>query len=156
VTEASVRDLLGRYVQLLNARDFDGLRQILDPDYVEEYPQSGERIRGPDALVAVLAAYPGGLGSVDADRSRVVGSDEHWLMTPTFTTLRVTGSGDIHTILVKARGSDDTEWHVIGLVRLRNGRIWRATYFFAPEFEAPEWRVPHVERFDRSRHVPDA
>lgn len=78
MSEAPVRELFDRYVRLLNERDFTGLRSVLDPEYVEEYPQSGERIRGPENAVAVLAAYPGGVGSLDTERSRVVSGDEHW------------------------------------------------------------------------------
>jgi hypothetical protein len=33
----------------------------------------------------------------------------------------------------------------VNLYELRDGRMARSTTFFAPAFEAPEWRKPFVE-----------
>jgi hypothetical protein len=35
---------------------------------------------------------------------------------------------------------------VVGLLIVRDGRIWRETSYFAEPFEAAEWRAQYVER----------
>jgi ketosteroid isomerase-like protein len=40
------RNTLERYVQALARQDLDTIEDHLHDDYVEEYPQSSERIRG--------------------------------------------------------------------------------------------------------------
>jgi hypothetical protein len=42
-----------------DAFDFEGAGALLSDDFVCEWPQSGERIRGRDNFVAVNAHYPG-------------------------------------------------------------------------------------------------
>ena len=38
--------VIGRFLEAMNALDYDGIEAILAEDHVSEYPQSGEIIRG--------------------------------------------------------------------------------------------------------------
>lgn len=44
---------------------------------------------------------------------------------------------------------DGSDRHVIQLIRSKDGKIYRVTSFYAPEFEAPDWRAPYVEQGER-------
>jgi hypothetical protein len=45
----------------MNAGDLDGVEALMHPDFYEDYPQSGERIRGAANARAEVENYPGGL-----------------------------------------------------------------------------------------------
>jgi ketosteroid isomerase-like protein len=147
MSEPTTREVIDRYVKAMQERDLDALQQILREDYVEEYPQSGERIRGMADARAMLANYPGGEpqpGKVD----RIVGTEDRWVMTPSYTPMRVEGTGDQYTIVAHIHYPDGSEWHEVQLIQLKDGRIARNTAYFAAPFEAPAWREPYVERYD--------
>jgi hypothetical protein len=37
---------------------------------------------------------------------------------------------------------------MIVIVELRDGKVAKSTTWYAPPFEAPQWRAPFVERFE--------
>jgi hypothetical protein len=41
---------------------------------------------------------------------------------------------------------DGAEWIVVTIVELHDGRIRHETAYFAPPFEAPDWRREWVQR----------
>jgi hypothetical protein len=144
--DENARGLITRYVQGLHDRDFNAMAACQHPDFVEDYPQSGERIRGSRNFRSILENYPGGLeGDADPSADRVIGGDDRWMLSPTFTMIRVSGVGDVHTAIVKLRYPDGSTWYMITLLELRDGLIAKATTFFAPLFEPPEWRKDWVE-----------
>ena len=57
------RQALDRWFRAFNAKQFDELAALLadtaHDDVIQEWPQSGERIRGKDNIMAVLENYPG-------------------------------------------------------------------------------------------------
>jgi hypothetical protein len=55
------------------------------------------------------------------------------------------GAAGSYTSAIKAQYPDGSEWHIISMFELVDGRQKRATVFFAPLFDAPEWRRPFVE-----------
>jgi hypothetical protein len=61
VSEQQNRDTLERYFEALARHDLDTLDALLHDDFVEEYPQSGERIRGKQTFRTVAENRPGGL-----------------------------------------------------------------------------------------------
>ena len=65
-------ELVHRFLDTLEARDWAGLTEVLDPDVVYEMPQSRERIRGRDSYVQFNREYPGDWHL----RPRVVLADE--------------------------------------------------------------------------------
>jgi ketosteroid isomerase-like protein len=89
VAPLSNRQVVDRYVQALVARDLDLQAEVCAPDMVVEYPQSGERIRGWANIRAVHESYPGGLPQ-DV-HSKVIGSEDRWVVGPSFNLLRVEG-----------------------------------------------------------------
>src|SRR4029450_4334409 len=77
------RDLLGRLYDAFNRRAYDEAMTLLHPDFIEDWPQSGEVIRGPANLRAILENYPGG---VDLEAAPAYhGRDEEWAITPGYT-----------------------------------------------------------------------
>ena len=140
---------LRRVMNALNENDYDSYEALLADDYVEEYPQSGEIIRGPKNSRAIREHYPGGpLGNVDSASARVAGTEAAWVRTPTFTFVRAQGTGDKGTAALKTRYPDGSIWWVVVVYELRGDRMARATFYFAPTFEAPEWRKPYTELRD--------
>jgi hypothetical protein len=142
---AAGREVIERYARAMTAREWSTAASLLADDFVEDYPQSGERIEGRQNYLAVIENYPGEIsaGSVAPD-PEVVGGEEQWVMTPAFTPLRIEGTGDRYTVILSARYPDQSEWFIVSLVTLRGDRIARARTFFAPMFPAAEWRRPYV------------
>jgi hypothetical protein len=146
MAERSPREVFHTYIEAVTRRDWDALRNVTHPDFVEEYPQSGERIRGLANLRAILENYPGGLETATLDRVRIVGTEDRWVMTPSFTVVHMVGTGDTYTGVASSRYPDGSEWFVVSLAKIKDGKLWRAETYFAPKFEAPEWRSKWVER----------
>ena len=142
------RALLERWVGAMNRRDYDAVEDVFTDDLVQDYPQSGEVIRGRHNFRAILENYPSGLpdDAIDTPSLRVAATDEIKVVAPLFTVVRVEGAGNVGTFQLRTRYPDGTTWWTIGFYQVRDGRIARATTFFAPQFEAPEWRAPFVER----------
>ncbi len=130
MSEQENRDTLERYVQALARHDLDTIEGLLHDDYVEEYPQSGERIRGKQtfrtvAFRTVAENYPGGL--------------------PNATVSSIKHSGDlgIGEVLFEYDGN---RMYSCFIVELQDGKIKSAKAYFGEPFEAPEWRAQLVEK----------
>jgi ketosteroid isomerase-like protein len=137
-----------RYATALAGGDLTVIDEVFTEDFVDEYPQSGEVIRGRNNLRAMMENRPGLPSETGPDLSsvRARAGDEHRVLAPLFTVVRVQGRGDAGTTSLRARYPDGSWWWIVVVYELRDGRIARSTSFFAPEFEAPDWRAPFVER----------
>jgi hypothetical protein len=142
VTEAETRELLRkavrdsdpaamrRAVELLFAH---GTPDALSPDaeyqlrhesYVMEMPQSGERIRGREAMRAMQEAYP---------------------TPPSITLRRVVGAGQVW-LIEGVNDYDGDRWHTVLILELdSDGLVLRDTRYYAKPFDPPMWRAPWVE-----------
>ena len=145
---SDTRDVIARYVKAVHDQDYDTLATLQHPDFVEDWPQSRERIRGRSNLRRIMESYPGGLQGAEADvtMDRVIGGEDHRMVAPTFSMVRVSGADDVHTAIVKLRYPDGAEWFMVALIELKDGLVHRVTSFFAPTLESPEWRRDWVER----------
>ena len=146
----SQQEFFRRYVQAIAARDFAALERMIHPDYVGEYPQSGERFKGFAALKFQLEQYPGGLPASDFDeaRTKVLGEEERWAISPGYTVLPLSGP-ERFTTVSRAPYPDGSEWWVVSIITLKDGKVWHAETYFAPEFDPPEWRKGVVELVPR-------
>lgn len=142
-------EVVHRYVAAYKADDRETQARLRHPGWTVDYPQSGERIRGDANMAAIMDHYPGGAPQVE--RTRVVGSEDRYVVTPSFTIERVVGNGDLWWGDGLAHYPGGATWHVIVLIELRDGRVWRETQYFAEPFEAPAWRAPWVERIPTER-----
>jgi hypothetical protein len=143
VAQPSNEEIAFRYIAAHKAHDYETVDALRHPDWTEEFPQTGERIRGAANDRAVMDNWPGGLP--EALEVRVVGSEDRWVMTPAFTIERVVGSGDSWWFDGTADYPDGSHWFLAGLAELRDGRVFKETWYFAPPLEAPAWRARWVE-----------
>ena len=68
-------------------------------------------------------------------------SDEPaYALSPNYTLIAVGGSGKGATATFRARYPDGSLWWVILICDADGERLTRAKLYFAPEFEAPDWR----------------
>ena len=141
-TDETNRRKVEMFFDCFNRRDFDGIKDLLHDGYTQEWPQSGERIRGYENQRAVQENYP---GLPDIDVKKVHGSEDRWLTTPSYTLLRVTGTGDQYTAEQRIRYPSGEEWWGVAIMEFRDGRIIRLTNYFGPPFPPAEWRAPWVE-----------
>ena len=131
------RKLFQRWIKAMNDLDFTVLEEVLHADFVWDYPQSGERIRGFDAFRTQLEAYPGlQPDSTDVDHAEVIEGDERWAMSPGYTVVPL-AQPDRYTTLVRLVYPDGSWWHAVSVVQLRDDKVFRAETFFAPEMPAP-------------------
>jgi limonene-1,2-epoxide hydrolase len=125
VSEQQNRDTLERYRQAFFERqDIDAIADLVHDDYVEEYPQSGERIRGKDNARTVYENYPG---------------------LPTLIDYGYRISGDL-AVIEMILDYDGHRMNVCEIVEYEDGKIKRARAYFGEPFEAPQWRAQWVER----------
>lgn len=131
------------YIAAANGRDPAALEDLLHPNFEDVYPQSGERTRGFANLRAIIEHYPGGYEGRGTDR--VAGAEDRWVLTPMFSVLRIEGTGDTFTGVSRGHYPDGTDWYIVTIAEVRDGRIWRADTYFAQTFEPPAWRSRWVE-----------
>jgi ketosteroid isomerase-like protein len=125
MSEQENRDTLERYRQeFFERKDIDAIADLVHDDYVEEYPQSGERIRGKDNARTVYENYPSIPNLIDY-RYRVAGD---------MAVVEMTLEYDGHRM------------NVCEVVEFEDGKFKRATGYFAEPFQAPEWRAQWVEK----------
>jgi hypothetical protein len=109
---------------------------MLHPDFVADYPQSGERIRGYEAFRAMLEGYPGGLPSDGVNDPQIVEEGERWAMTPGYTVVPMS-QPNRYTTSVRIAYPDGSFWRTVTVVELRGDKVYRLESYFAPELPAP-------------------
>jgi hypothetical protein len=147
MAEPSGRAITERWARAIEDKDFDAQAALIADDFIDEMPQSGERIRGKANWLAVARNYPGGVGTVEPGSGRLVGAEDKWVLTPSFSVLRIEGSGDVYTYAGTIHYSNGETWQIVSIVELRDGKVAKSTTWYAAPFEAPDWRAPYVERF---------
>jgi hypothetical protein len=137
----SKSEFFKRYIEAIALLDFAALEAMIHPDYVGEYPQSGERFKGFASFRAQLEQYPGGLPATRPDdpRTKVLGDEERWAISPGYTVLPLAGP-ERYTTVSRAPYPDGSHWWVVSILTLKDDKVAHAETYFAPEFEAPEWR----------------
>lgn len=107
------------------------LIDVSTDDYVQEWPQSGERIVGRDAAIKLNEGYEQATGSM-----------------PKMSFRRMLGAGDIYVVEGTIDYGDGTPVSYVGIAEFRDGKIAKMTEYFANPFPAPEWRAGMVERME--------
>jgi hypothetical protein len=143
VAEPSSEEVVHAYLRALTANDAEAMGRLREPGWHVDYPQSGERIRGHVNERTIADNYPGGLPDIDA--GRLVGSEDRWVVTPSFTFERIAGSGDAWWVEGTARYPDGSLWNLVSMIRLHDGRVQSETTYWAEPFDAPAWRAEWVE-----------
>jgi len=125
-------EMAARFEEVLKSGDFGGMskltQQYATDDFVEEWPQSGERLTKA-ASMKMAENYPEMSGT-----------------SPKFTYKRMLGGGDIFVIEGTIDYGDGVPVSYVGIGELRDGKVARMTEYFANPFEAPAWRADFVER----------
>jgi len=140
----SNEEIARAYLAAHESHDSETMARLRDSDWTVEMPQSGERIRGHANDRAIMANWPG--GRPEATGNRLVGSEDRWVATPSWTYQRVSGEGEVWWADAIAHYADGSTWFASILFEFRNGKVHRETWYFAPPLEAPAWRAQWVER----------
>jgi 3-hydroxymyristoyl/3-hydroxydecanoyl-(acyl carrier protein) dehydratase len=110
----------------LQAGDWETAGNYLHDDFLQEWPQSGERIIGRDNAIAIEQSFPGGL--------------------PTMRFRRTLAGGDLAVLEVELTYADGSRYLGVSVIELRDGKVVKETDYFAQPFQAPQWRAQWVER----------
>lgn len=106
--------------------------EMASDDLVQEWPQSGERIRGLRNVIAVNDHYEGATGSA-----------------PRITLRRLTAPGEAWVAEGTIDYGDGTPVSIVSILETgADGKITRQTDYFANPFEAPDWRREWTEQME--------
>jgi len=120
------KQIVENFWSTMATNDFYAAAQLLHNEYVLEWPQSGERIRGRDNFAAVNTYYP---------------AAGKWI----FTINHILAEGDL---VVTDVSVSDGKRHdrAITFSTIRDGKIWKQIEFWPDTFEAPAWRAQWIEK----------
>jgi ketosteroid isomerase-like protein len=126
--ESSATALARRFWELMASNDFRSVGAVLSDDFVLEWPQSNERIRGRDRFAEMNENYPAN-GLWRFTIHRIVGNEMEAV-----TDVGVTDGS------ISARA--------ISFFSVNGGKIFRLVEFWPEEYTAPENRRHLVEPID--------
>jgi hypothetical protein len=122
------------FEEVLKSGDFRRVAPVLQEfaadDFVQEWPQSGERL-SKAAMARLNEMYSEQTGT-----------------NPKFTYKRMLGGGDVFVVEGSIDYGDGIPVSYVGIGEVRDGKISRITEYFANPFEAPAWRADIVERME--------
>jgi hypothetical protein len=125
------------FEEVLKTGDFGRMTELIQEyateDFVEEWPQSGERLTKA-ASMRMAESYPAMSGT-----------------NPTFRYKRMIGGGDVFVIEGTTDYGDGVPVSYVGIGEVRDGKVARMTEYFANPFEAPAWRADFVERMEPAK-----
>jgi ketosteroid isomerase-like protein len=110
----------------MQANDWRAAGELLHDEYVLEWPQSGERVRGRENFVAVNANYP---------------AAGRW----SFVVHQLVAEGDTAATEVSVTDGAVVA-RALTFSTVRDGRIVRQREYWPDPFVAAEWRARWVER----------
>lgn len=122
-------ELIEQFWQLMGTNDFRSVGAVLSDEFVLDWPQSGERIKGRDNYVAMNQEYPAN-GRWEFTVNRIVGDDNEAVSDVSIT------DG-----VQKARA--------ISFFTVRDGKIVRMVEYWPDNFDAPDNRKHLVEEIGR-------
>lgn len=129
---AETSELAAKFEEVLKTGDFGAVMKLAQEwstdDFVEEWPQSGERL-SKESAIRLGESYPEMSGT-----------------SPKFTYKRMLGGGDVFVIEGTIDYGDGVPVSYVGVGEVRDGKIAKMTEYFANPFPAPEWRAPFVEK----------
>lgn len=120
--------LVREFWRLMATNDFDSVAAVLAPDFVLEWPQSRERIRGPQRFARMNADYPAhGPWRFEVHRVVAAGSE---------AVSDVTVTDGVQTA------------RAISFFTITGGRIEKLVEYWPEPYDAPAWRAHLVERME--------
>jgi len=125
--------IVERYWELMRTNDFRSVGSVLGAEFVLEWPQSKERIRGRDNFAAMNEEYPCP-GRWEFTINRIVGNDDE-AVSDVWVTDGVR----------KAR--------VVSFFSVRDGMIVKMVEFWPEDYPAPENRKHLVEKMDSYEYI---
>ena len=129
---ADAMEMAAKFETALKAGDFAAMTGLIQAyatdDFVQEWPQSGERLTKAASL-KLAESYPEMSGT-----------------TPKFTYRRMLGGGDSFVVEGSIDYGDGVPVCYVGVGEVRDGKISRMTEYFANPFEAPAWRAEYVAK----------
>lgn len=105
--------------------------KLASDDFVQEWPQSGERIRGKENLKRINENYSGATGT-----------------NPQAKLRRISGEGDTRVVEMTIDYGDGKPVSYVGIAEFKDGKLAKMTEYFANPFEAPAWRADFVEKME--------
>jgi len=135
VSSADLRDVVAQLLRAEEAGDADTQYALRHPDFVEAYPQSGERIVGRDRVREMLERAPA---------------------TPSGMRWRLTNLADDLVLAEIAASYGDEPWWIAGFFTGHDGVLTGETAYFGPAFPAPAWRAAWVEPISTDDWLADA
>ena len=120
------KQIVERFWAAMQTNDFKAVGEFLHDDFILEWPQSGERIRGRTNFVAINEHYP---------------AHGRW----EFTVHRIIAEGDE---VVSDVGVTDGAiiGRAITFSTIRDGKILHQTEFWPDPYEPAAWRAGWVEK----------
>jgi hypothetical protein len=132
-----VMEMASKIEAALKTGDFAKMSELIKEygtdDFVEEWPQSGERL-SKAASLRMAESYPQMSGT-----------------NPTFKYRRMLGGGDVFVVEGTIDYGDGIPVSYVGVGELRDGKVARMTEYFANPFEAPAWRADFVEKMETAK-----
>ena len=129
--------MAAKFEEVLKSGDFGRMGELVQEyateDFVEEWPQSGERL-SKSAMMRAGETYQEQTGT-----------------NPKFAYKRMLGGGDVFVVEGTIDYGDGVPVSYVGIGEVRDGKIARMTEYFANPFEAPAWRADFVERMEPTR-----
>jgi hypothetical protein len=124
------------FEEALKSGDFARVGKLVQEyateDFVDEFPQSGERLT-KQSLQRMGESYEQATGT-----------------SPKFTYKRMIGGGDVFVVEGTIDYGDGVPVSYVGIGEARDGKVAKMTEYFANPFEAPAWRAEFVERMEPS------
>ena len=125
ISQSSKR-VVEQFWEAMRLNDFQAVGELLHEEYVLEWPQSRERVRGRENFVAINENYP---------------AHGRW----EFTVHRILAEGD--EVVSDVDVTDGViRGRVITFSKIRDGKILHQTEFWPDPFEAADWRSQWVEK----------